>query len=259
VEGKIMKYLNVEDCEVDIIRAPFNRSNKYSLIILMGGHSQAGKTTMLWYIANRWAQLKKYGMRSLDPRASCNKWDEWDWKKLTASSAQDFVRLWNNNQNEILALAEASTTMYYMDWMNIMSRVFNSTTTVLGKQHNICFLDTCMETEIMKKARDKVDYRIELHDRDDRNMRANVRSGWTLIDYLRLRWMLISNNAWDCYYTKRMLLQAKKYTDWISETIKQNEAEENERRVGLRAYPTSPEEEENVCEDKFYVTHKPLW
>jgi hypothetical protein len=199
-------------------------------------------------------QLRKYGYRALDPNAPCNTWREWEGLKYSATTPQEFVRIWNNNEDAVLTLSEASTTLYYMDWMSVMSRVFNSTTTVLGKQHNICFLDTVMESELMQKARDKIDYRIELHRRNDFNKTANVRSGWTLIDYLGMKWMLIRNNEWNCHYSNKMLLMARQYTDWIAETCKKREAEENERRVGLRPYtprfnPSKPVSMRNIPED----------
>ena len=229
-----MKYLSIEDYEVAIIRSIYNLSNKYSLIILVGGHGQSGKTTLVWYICNRLMQLRKYGYHALSPFASCNTWREWDGIKNSATTPQEFVKWWNNTENGIGTLSEASTTLYYMDWMSVMSRVFNSTTTTQGLKHNICFLDTVMESEIMQKARDKIDYRIELHKRIDSLKRANVRSGWTLIDYLGMKWMLIRNNEWNIDYTPKMLYIAKQYTDWIAETCKKREAELNEQRVGLR-------------------------
>lgn len=240
-----MRYVSQDDLEVDILRSPFNRSNKYSLNIFVGGHSQAGKTTLIWYMANRIMQLRKYGFKALDPMAKCNTWKEWNGYKNSAITPQDFVKLWNNNKSGVITLSEASTNLYYLDWMNIMGRVFNSSTTVLGRQHIICFIDTCMESELMKKARDKMDYRVELHYRDDKNLRANVRSGWTLIDYLGMKWKLIRNNSWNVQYTKKMLLISKKYTDWVERNVKDKEAELNEQRVGLKPYhkpydPTKP-------------------
>lgn len=228
-----MRYLNSQDCGVDIIRSPFNRSNKFSLIILIGGHGQVGKTTFEFYMANRFCQLRKYGYKALNPEAKCNTWDEWDAYNNTALNPQDFVRLWNNNTDSVLALAEASTQLYYMDWMMVMGRVFNSTTTVLGKQRNICLMDTVMEAELMKKARHKIDYRVEVHSRNDITRTAEIRSGWSLIDYLGMKWMLIRNNTFIVKYPIRMLLKAQEYTNWISETIKEDEMRENERRVGL--------------------------
>lgn len=241
-----MKYLSPEDCEVDILRSIYNRSNKFSLVVLVGGHSQSGKTTLVWYLCNRLCQLRRYGYKALDPLASCNTWREWDWKKYSATDAQSFVKIWNNNENAVMTLSEASTSMYYMDWMNVMSRVFNSTTTVLGKQHNICFIDTVMESELMKKARQKIDYRIELHRREDWHNGCNIRSGWTLIDYLGMKWMLIRNNEWNLEYTKKMLLLSKEYTQYVSDTQKQNEMEENEMRVGIRFDPKKPISEKNL-------------
>lgn len=236
-----MKYLTPEDCEVDIIRSIFNRSNRFSLVVLVGGHSQSGKTTLVWYLCNRILQLRRYGYKALDPFAECNTWREWDWKKYSATDAREFVKIWNNNESGVMTLSEASTSMYYMDWMNVMSRVFNSTTTVLGKQKNICFIDTVFESELMKKARQKIDYRIELHRREDWHNGCNIRSGWTLIDYLGMKWMLIRNNEWNLEYSRKMLLLSKEYTQYVSDTQKQNEMEENERRVGLR--PTIVDEE----------------
>jgi hypothetical protein len=226
-------------------------SNKYSIVILVGGHGQSGKTTLVWYMCNRLAQLRKYGYRALSPSASCNTWKEWDGYHFSATNAQEFVRLWNNNENAILTMSEASTTLYYMDWMNVMARVFNSTTTTQGLKHNICFLDTVMESELMQKARDKIDYRIELHKRIDSLRRANVRSGWSLIDYLGMKWMLIRNNEWNVDYSKKMLYIAKQYTDWIAGTLKKKEAELNEQRVGLRLFipeynPTKPMSDRNM-------------
>lgn len=246
-----MIYLNEEDYDIAIIRGIFNLWHKFSIITLIGGHGQAGKTTLVWYMANRLMQLRRYGYRALDPLASCNTWREWDAYKLTALNAQDFVRLWNNNTDSVLALAEPSTQLYYLDWMGIMGRVFNSTTTTQGKQHNICFLDTVMESEIMQKARDKVDFRIEVHKRIDSLKRANIRSGWTLIDYLGMKWMLIRNNEWNLDYSPRMLLMANQYTNWISNTLKKEEAELNERRVGIRPFepiynPSKPINDKNM-------------
>lgn len=98
-------------------------------------------------------------------------------------------------------------------------------------------MDTVMESELMKKARHKIDYRVEVHSRNDRTRTAEIRSGWSLIDYLGMKWMLIRNNTFIVKYPIRMLLKAKEYTDWISETIKEDEMRENERRVGLLKTP----------------------
>lgn len=222
--------LTPADVPVDILRAPVNRSRNYSLIMLVTGHGQVGKTTAIWYMANRMMQIRKGLLNPYDPRIT---WREWDAKNLTAMNAKDFVRLWNNSSDSILTLSESSTTLYYMDWMQVMARVFNSTTTTQGLKHNICFLDTVMATEIMQKARDKLDYRVEVHKRNDYLRLAQIRSGYILIDYLRDRWKLIPYNQWDLIYPLKALLMSKEYTDWVAGTMKKEEAEENERRVGL--------------------------
>lgn len=229
-----MRYMTTEDCEVDILRDPFNKSNKISVNIFVGGHSRMGKTTLIWYMANRIMQLRKYGYKALDPFAPCNTYREWDGKVNSATNAQDFVKLWNKRKGGVITLSEASTSMYYLDWMSVMGRVFNSSTTVLGKQQIICFIDTCLESEIMKKSRDKIDYRIEVHSRNDRDMTAEIRSAVTYIDYIGMKWMPIRNNTWWVQYNKKILALSKEYTDWIEQTVKAQEERLNEQRVGIR-------------------------
>lgn len=248
-----MKYLTQEDCEVDLLRRIFNNSNRISQNILVGGHSQSGKTTWIWFVSNRICQLRKYGYKALNPFAPCNTYREWDWKKFSATDPQKFVDIWNNYPGSVMTLSEASTQLYFLDWFKIMGRVFNSSSTVLGKQRQICFIDTVFEGDLMKSIKSKIDYRIEIHERDERNNQAVVRSGWSLIDYLRMKWMLIPDNESHWKYTKKILLLAKQYTDWVSATLKKDEMEENERRVGLRPSIYEDELAEEAAETKKWV------
>jgi len=242
------RYTN-EEIPVDLLRAIINKSRKYSLVILVNGHGQVGKTTFIWHLANRIMQIKRFGL--LNPNDRRITWKEWDSYNLTATNAREFVKIWNSNYDAVLTLAEASETLNYLDWFSVMSRVFNSTTTTQGLKHNICFLDTCYAFEIMKHARDKVDYRIDVHGRNDYERTAYVRSGWINIDFLRDRWKLMPFNQWDCQYSMKELLLSKNYTDMIAETLKADTAIKNEQLVGERPYkpsynPTKPITERNM-------------
>lgn len=230
-----MSYFNYrfseEEIPVDILKAIVNKSRRYSLIILVTGHSQSGKTSFVWHTANRIMQIKKYGR--LNPNDPRNTWKEWDAYNLTATNAKEFVKIWNNNDNSVLTLAECSETLYYMDWMSTMARVFNSTTTTQGLKKNICFLDTVMSTDIMKHAKEKIDFRIWTYRRLDWLKKEIVRSGFILIDFLRDRWKLIPYNTWEVEYSEKEMPLMKAYTNWIAETLKSNTAILNEERVGL--------------------------
>jgi len=238
-----MRKYTEEEIPIDILRMIVNKSRKYSIIILVTGHGQVGKTTFINHLANRIIQIRRGMINPQDPRIT---WNEWDSKRYSATNAQEFVGLWNNSDNAVMTLSEASTTLYYMDWMNVMGRVFNSTTTVLGLKKNICILDTVMATEIMKKAKEKVDFRIWVAKRFDEAMLSIVRNYWVEIDYAKDKWRLRWLPNWDVYYTPRELAIYNKYTTWVAETLKKNEALLNEQRVGLRHTPTKSE---NILKD----------
>lgn len=237
-----------EEIPIDILRMIVNKARKYSLIILVNGHGQVGKTTFIRHLCCRIEQIRRGILDPSDPRIT---WREWDDKKFTATNAQDFVRLWNNYNNAVMTLAEASTSLYYLDWMNVMAKVFNSTTTVLGKQRNICFLDTVMSTEIMKKAKEKVDFRIWVAKRYDAARISIAKNYWIEINYAKDKWRLRWLPDWVVQYTPRELCIAKEYTDWISATLKDDEARLNEERVGLapkrnRYDPSKPYSKNNL-------------
>jgi hypothetical protein len=238
-----------EEIPIHILRMIVNKSRKYSIICLINGHSQVGKTTFVRHIANRIVQMKKYGrLDYLDPE---NTWHEWDERRLTATNAYEFVDIWDKYNNEVLTLAESGESLNYLEWFSVMAKVFASTTRTQGLKRNICFLDTVMSTDIQKHNKENLDYRIWVFKRDDYNRRCITRNYWIEIDYAKDKWRLRWLPNWDFQYSQKELALAKHYTDWIAE-YKERIAEKNKRMVGI---PT-----ENVYEkDKFYFERRPRW
>jgi hypothetical protein len=244
----MMRKFNDHEIPVDVLRMIINKSRKYSLIILVNGHGQVGKTTFIRHLCCRIEQIRRGLLNPNDPRIT---WREWDEDKFTATSAQDFVRIWNDNDGAVMTLAEASTTLYYMDWMQVMARVFNSTTTTQGLKRNICILDTVMATEIMKKAKEKVDFRIWVAKRYDAARLCITRNYWVEINYAKDKWRLRWLPDWILRYSPKELCICKDYTRKIAETLKADEARLNEQRVGLLPYhkpydPSKPYSKDNM-------------
>jgi hypothetical protein len=235
-----MRYGKYEDKDIpiDILRMIVNKSRKYSLIILVNGHSQIGKTTFIYHIANRIMQIKKGRLNQYDRR---NTWSEWDAKKFTATNAYEFVDLWDKYNNSILTLAEAGESLNYLEWFSVMAKVFSSTTRTQGYKRNICFLDTVMSTDIQKHNKENIDFRIWVYKRVDALRLCVTRNYWVEIDYAKDRWRLRWLPNWNIFYSQKELFIAKQYTDWVTGDLKMNIADKNKRMVGLK--PTEDEEE----------------
>lgn len=226
----MIKKFSDEEIPVDILRMIVNKSRKYSVIILVNGHSQVGKTTFIRHIANRIMQIKKH--RRFNTYNPENTWDEWNERKFTATNAYEFVKIWDENNNAVLTLAEAGESLNYLEWFSIMAKVFASTTRTQGLKKNICFLDTVMSTDIQKHNKENIDFRIWVWKRDDYNYRCVTRNYWVEIDYAKDRWRLRWLPNWDFQYTEEELILSKRYTDWIV-GFKEDIAERNKRMVGL--------------------------
>lgn len=224
-----------EEIPIDLLQMIVNKSRKYSLIILVNGHGQVGKSTFIYYLANRIMQIKRYGrLEANDPR---NTWREWNAYTHSADNAKDFVRIWSENTEDVCVLQECSETLNRYEWWNVMGRVFNSTHTTQGLYHNISILDTVMSTDIMKTAKEKIDFRVAVVKRIDQMRLAKIKNYWVEIDYAKDKWRLRWMHPWDIFYSWRFLLEAQKYTKWLETDLKQRVMLENKMKVGLVERP----------------------
>jgi len=239
-----MRKYTEQELPVDILRMIINKGRKYSLIILVNGHSQSGKTTWIWHIANRIKQIRMGRLNQWDKR---NTWKEWDAKKFTTTNAHDFVKIWDENNNEVMTLSEAGESLHYLEWFGVMARVFASTTRTQGLKRNICFLDTIMSTDIQKHNKENIDFRVWIAKRYDETRTCITRNGWVEIDYLRDRWRLRWLPSWIINYSKQELELAKEYTSWIAGTLKRDIALKNRELVGI-FNPNRPITDRNMPE-----------
>jgi hypothetical protein len=240
-----MRKFTDEEIPVDILRMIINKSRKYSIIVLVNGHSQVGKTTFIRHVANRIMQIKRFGR--LNPYDIDNTWNEWDEKKYTATNAYEFVKIWDENENAVLTLAEAGESLNYLEWFSVMAKVFASTTRTQGLKKNICLLDTVMSTDIQKHNKENIDFRIWVYKRYDFQRRCITRNYWVEIDYAKDKWRLRWLPNWDFQYSIEELLLSKKYTDWVASDLKSKIADKNKMMVGIYN-PNKPISEKNMPE-----------
>ncbi|GAG71881.1 unnamed protein product [marine sediment metagenome] len=225
---------------IDFLRLLYNKSLYLSIIVLVNGHGQIGKSTVIHYLANRLKQIQK-GI----PFKKAT-WNEWDWKRFNSQDPRQFVQLWDENENEVLALEEAGEQMNYLEWYGIMSRVFSSTTNTQGLKKNICFLVTPRSKDITKHNRENVDFRVWVRRRDDIRRTAGVRPRYVRIDYLKDKYRLGWIRDYNIKYSKRSLREAKRFTDHLK-TYKSKISAKNKEMVGIYN-PHSPISDRNKPE-----------
>lgn len=90
-----------QEIRCDFLRLVHNRSLIYSQNIFVIGKGQTGKSTWVFYTANR---LKQIQLGIPLKRAT---WREWDYEKFTTTTPSKFVELWDKYSSEIISLEEA--------------------------------------------------------------------------------------------------------------------------------------------------------
>lgn len=212
----------------------FNQWQTLSIIILVNGHGQIGKSTFINFCANRLKQIQQ----GIPLKKAA--WKEWDSKKYTSTNPKQFVELWDSSDGEILALEEAGEQMNYLEFWGIMSRVFSSTTRTQGLKRNVCFLITPFSKDITKYNREHVDFRIWVMKRDDKKRYCHVRPRYVKINYLKDNYKLGWIRDWHIFYPPSFLKEATIYTNWLK-GFKTDISIKNKELVGLIPKPTLKE------------------
>lgn len=226
-----MKLFKYNEIPIDILRLIVNKSFSLPIICLVNGHSQIGKSTFIQYLANRIIQIKK-GI----PLKKAT-WKEWDYKRYCTTTPQEFVRIYDESEDCVLAIEECGQQMNYLEWYGIMSRVFNSVSRTQGLKRNICFLITPHAQDIVKHNRDLVDFRIWVRKRIDELRLTQIRPRYVKIDYLRDKYKLGWLRDWTIIYPPKFLRTSKEFCDYLA-GYKSDIMTENKMKVGMLKPPS---------------------
>lgn len=193
----------------DFLRLLYNRSIQYSLNVFVIGKGQVGKSTWIFYVANRIKAIQK-GIELKDMT-----WEEWDYKKYTTTTPQQLVELWDNSENEILAMEEAGDQMNLYDWLGLMNRIFSGLTSTHGMKKNICFIITPYFDDIVKHARGRLDYVVILHHRDDKRRRVTATPRYTRLNWGTFKHDIKPIKDMKMRYSKKFIVKSKEFTEWL--------------------------------------------
>jgi len=212
---------------IDILRMIVNKARVIPVTLLVCGHPQMGKSTFDCYLGNRIMQIR----RGIPMQEAT--WREWDYKKYTSLTPQEFVSNASSNSDKFIAMEEAGEQMNYLEWWGTMSQVFDSQVRTQGYLKNIYSLITPKSTDVVKHNKEHIDFKLWVIKRNDKLRYAKVRPRWLWIDYIKDKSKFMWVRDWDIVYPQAFLDVAREYTRWLVK-YKEGIAEKNKEKVGLK-------------------------
>lgn len=211
-----------------------NKIKKYTLVMLIQGETQTGKSTLVHFLMNN-LSLYKFGI-------------EWDYKKFCARNLVEFVNMVNTYDNQLLVFEEATKDISIDSWYDKYNHLFNVLLQTQGYKHNLLVLvfPSAMQLSNRNKYFIKLGLTVlERIDEPDTNTFATrykptiyYRDFWRLEEHdLKYLWW---NAVHFAKYTKEDLEKTKEYTKWLEEMKKDtmkdiiNELRQYERKNELR-------------------------
>jgi len=182
----------------------FNKSFKYSPVVICQGNPQIGKSSIVWKIANLISDLK-YGK-------------EWNYEEFCAKSFEEFIELVDKYDNEVLVVEEAGFQISAFEWQNLQNRLFNQILQTQAYKHNIYILVLPHAKGIAKAHRRMIDMSINVIKKLEKH-RINLIQATI---YRKIYWKLEEAEYKPIFFpfirvkfTKEELLKVKKYVDWL--------------------------------------------
>jgi hypothetical protein len=237
----IRRYTDYE-IPIDALRVIINKSLILPLIILINGHSQIGKSLFLFHLANRIKQIL------LGIPKGFETWKEWDWKKYCTTTPKQFVKTYDESNNQIIALEEAGEQLNFYEWFSIMNQVFSTISRTQGVKRNICMLITPFANDLQKQQKRKIDFVLWVAKKWEHKRMARVVPRYVKVDYLSLKednYSLRYIKNWTIRYQREELRLSNHYTDWLRYTLKSEVMDDIKEKVGIYN-PNRPISEKNM-------------
>src|SRR5512137_897619 len=110
----------------DLLKATVNRCvyKRLPTTIGVNSQSQAGKSTVVFWYANRLEQVKRYGNNWSKHK---NEWNLWDYKKYCTTDLEQLVDIYSESWQKTIVLEEAADQdMSTTDFFSAFSRAYAS-------------------------------------------------------------------------------------------------------------------------------------
>ncbi len=181
----------------------FNKWFSRTLIVLIQGSTQTGKSTVLKAVCDTLYSYR-YGV-------------DWPHKLRCARSFDELIDYVDKYDNEILAIEEASFYLSSDEWQNIQNRLFSQINFTQAYKHNLIFLVLPHSKGIAKAHRRMIDMGLTVKKKIEGPRPATLI--YPLI-YKRIYWKLEENAHWNLFlpqlllrYSDEQMKRCKDFTD----------------------------------------------
>jgi len=186
------------------------RSNKYSPIIIFTGNTQIGKSTVSWYLANKILQVKNK-IKKLT-------FDEWDYKKYSAQNLEEFVKMVDKYDNELLCIEEAGFQLDAKEWYSKENKIFNKILQTQAYKHNIYFIVLPYACGIAKDHRRMIDMLFWI-----KRKITQIKTSLIYPVLIRKQYWKLDETGYKPFffpkilikYNKKVMQKANEYTNWL--------------------------------------------
>ena len=200
-----------------------NKIKQFTLVVLVQGEMQMGKSTFVRYLMENLSKLK------------FNK--SWNYKEFCARNFEEFVRLVDKYDNQLIVFEEASKDISVDKWFNDLNFFFNIILQTQAYKHNLYIIVFPWSLGVSKRQRRFIKLGIEV-------IEKNEEYKWVLLKptiYSRTYWRLDDDDIqyyfprfFDIKYSENDLKMCKEYTDWLIETLKKETMKDIKKQIKLR-------------------------
>lgn len=230
-----------------------NKLKNFTLVMLIQGYMQMGKSTLAWYLMNNLSRLRGEG--------------DWDYKKYCARNLNEFIDMIDRYENKLLVYEECSKDISINKWYDDLNHFFNIIMQTQAYKHNLVCLVFPHVASISNRQRYFIQLGLEIVERIDTPDCKATLFRPTL--YKRNFWRLDDNDLiykwWGSSfvkYSEKDLLLASDYTNWLIGTLKKDvmlDIKQKMHKHMEKLMPKIEKVEENTYKDNFFIERKPRW
>ncbi len=180
----------------------FKKSLKQTLVVLIQGSTQTGKSTVLKTVADILSLMKKE--------------EYWKHEKYCARNFDELINYVDDYENSIIAIEEAGFQLSSDEWQNVQNKLFNKILQTQAYKHNIIFIVLPYALGVAKAHRRIIDMGLTIKKRYDKPPMTLVYP----VVYQRVFWKLDETSDYPLFlpmmlikYNKQQMKRAKNFTD----------------------------------------------
>jgi len=204
----------------DLLKATVNRNvfKRLPTTIGVNSQSQSGKSTVVFWYANRLEQIKRYGNNWQKHK---NEWNLWDYKTYCTTDLEQLVDIYDASWGKTIVLEEAADQdMSTNDFFSAFSKAYAAIARTQGVHLNTVFLITPCLNDLLNQHKRSITFVMGKFIKLNHMNPARTQFGWGPVDVntlslkpenMKVRW----RRPITVKYNAAFLKASNEYTDWL--------------------------------------------